>query len=322
MKTKAAILHTIGEPLDVVDVDIPSLKEGQYLVVILYTSICGSQKNEIAGRKGEDKYLPHLLGHEAVGRVIDKHVSCKKIDVGENVVCSWIRGEGLEGGPVKYGKYNAGPIATFVEHAIISENRLYPIHRDVNPRDSMLGCSLPTALSAICKIDPYVDILVVGAGAVGLSILIELGSIGRQKRYVKEQHFSRYSTALKYALPYKGEKVDLVFDCTGSINSLNMTMDYLKENGILVVVGNPPRGQDMKVDPYDLVFGKQIMGHRGDDQEYLTMNVFMDNYGYLDHAYDFEPLERFDDVLDPKIFNLEDINLALNSTRKPVITCQ
>ena len=33
--------------------------------------MCGSQLGEIDGVKGKDKYLPHLLGHEAVGEVIE-----------------------------------------------------------------------------------------------------------------------------------------------------------------------------------------------------------------------------------------------------------
>ena len=42
-----------------------ALGVGQVLVKVLYTTICGAQINEIEAPKGPDKFLPHLLGHEA-----------------------------------------------------------------------------------------------------------------------------------------------------------------------------------------------------------------------------------------------------------------
>ena len=50
------------------EIELPeTLDVGQVLVKVLYTTICGAQINEIAAAKGPDKFLPHLLGHEASG---------------------------------------------------------------------------------------------------------------------------------------------------------------------------------------------------------------------------------------------------------------
>ena len=51
----------------------PKLRYGQALVKILYSSICHTQVQEIIGQRGKDHYLPHCLGHEAVGLIKDKH---------------------------------------------------------------------------------------------------------------------------------------------------------------------------------------------------------------------------------------------------------
>ena len=64
---KAAILVKQREPLVIADVEVPRLEVGQVLVKVEYTSICGKQLDEISGRRGEDPYLPHLLGHEGSG---------------------------------------------------------------------------------------------------------------------------------------------------------------------------------------------------------------------------------------------------------------
>ena len=69
---KAAILAQSRKPLVVDEIEFPeALDVGQVLVKVLHTSICGAQINEIEAVKGPDKFLPHLLGHEASGTVIE-----------------------------------------------------------------------------------------------------------------------------------------------------------------------------------------------------------------------------------------------------------
>ncbi|NCW28104.1 MAG: dehydrogenase, partial [Verrucomicrobia bacterium] len=70
MKTVAAILVEQKKPLVIDEVEVPAVKRGQVLVEIHATRVCGSQIGEIDGVKGPDKYLPHLLGHEAGATVM------------------------------------------------------------------------------------------------------------------------------------------------------------------------------------------------------------------------------------------------------------
>ena len=79
-KMKAAILVKQKKPLVIDEVELPSVLDvGQVLVRIHYSGICGSQLGEIDGAKGEDKFLPHLLGHEASGIVIDIGPGVKQV---------------------------------------------------------------------------------------------------------------------------------------------------------------------------------------------------------------------------------------------------
>ena len=85
--TKAAILVELNAPLEVADIELPDrLQFGQVLVKVLYSGICGSQINEIEGAKGPDKYLPHLLGHEGSGTVLDVGRGVKTVKKGDHVV--------------------------------------------------------------------------------------------------------------------------------------------------------------------------------------------------------------------------------------------
>ena len=69
-KFRAAVLVAQKQPLKIYEISAKGdLLPGQVLCKIHYSGICGSQLGEIDGIKGEDKYLPHLLGHEGSGTV-------------------------------------------------------------------------------------------------------------------------------------------------------------------------------------------------------------------------------------------------------------
>ena len=94
----------------VIDVEIPLPKENQILVKNLYSSICHTQLGEYLMKRGEDKYLPHCLGHEGVAKVISVGSNVKKIKRNDHVVMSWIKGDGHENGGTKYFSKKFGEI--------------------------------------------------------------------------------------------------------------------------------------------------------------------------------------------------------------------
>ena len=71
------------------------LKIGQVLVEVYVSGICGSQIGEIDGVKGEDKYLPHLMGHEGCGRVMEVGPGVNTVKKGDKVVLHWRKGSAL-----------------------------------------------------------------------------------------------------------------------------------------------------------------------------------------------------------------------------------
>ena len=77
---KAAILVKSKSPLIVSELKRPTnLEFGQVLVKIFYSGICGAQLNEIDAAKGKDKFLPHLLGHEGSGKILDVGPGVKQL---------------------------------------------------------------------------------------------------------------------------------------------------------------------------------------------------------------------------------------------------
>src|SRR3989344_7532238 len=119
MKTQAAILFAFNTPLKITTLSLPKTKPGQVLIKMAYSGICRSQLNEMKGFKGPDKYLPHLLGHEGSGIVVDIGTQVKKVKLGDHVILSWIQGVGEKtpGSIFTYNntRVNSGPITTFTQ---------------------------------------------------------------------------------------------------------------------------------------------------------------------------------------------------------------
>jgi S-(hydroxymethyl)glutathione dehydrogenase/alcohol dehydrogenase len=86
-----AVLEKVNKPLVIKNLKIPNLQKNQLLVKIKYSYICGTQLNEIFGAKGPDKYVPHTLGHEASGNIMQVGPGIKNFKIGERVVLSWIK---------------------------------------------------------------------------------------------------------------------------------------------------------------------------------------------------------------------------------------
>ena len=152
----AAVLDKIGNPLLLADLQVPTLLPGQVAVDVRAAGLCGAQIREITGAKGEDRHLPHLLGHEGGGIVIDVGPGVRYVRADDQVVMHWRKGRGIEAEcpqfnePQRNQLVGAGPVATFTEIAIVSENRL----TTVNPRlpfdiGALMGCAVTTALGLI-----------------------------------------------------------------------------------------------------------------------------------------------------------------------------
>lgn len=177
MKTEAAILVETGQPLAMAELGIPALRTGQVLVEIAYSGACGTQVMEWRGDKGPDKWLPHCMGHEGTGTVIDRGPGVTKVKDGDKVVLSWIRGTGVEAGGCHYdwnGKQvNAGGVTTFQRHAVVSENRLTPLPDALSLDVAiLLGCAVPTGMGAIfnvLKTSSGDSIAIFGTGGIGLN---------------------------------------------------------------------------------------------------------------------------------------------------------
>jgi S-(hydroxymethyl)glutathione dehydrogenase/alcohol dehydrogenase len=287
---KAAILAQSREPLVVDEIALPeALGVGQVLVKVLYSTICGAQLNEIAAAKGPDKFLPHLLGHEASARVVEIGPGVTSVKPGDTVVLHWRPSQGIQCQPPAYqwrGKtLNAGWVTTFNDHAVVSENRMTVIPPDYNLRDApLLGCAVTTAAGVInndANVKIGESVVVFGVGGVGLNVvqfaelaganpIVAVDLVDSKLAMAKSRGATHCLNAnavadmdaeIRKIVGAKGP--DKVIETTGAKSVIELAYNLTHADGTCVLVGVPSE----KVSIYTLPihFNKVLTGSHGGD---------------------------------------------------------
>lgn len=60
-----------------------------------------------------------------------------------------------------------------------------------------------------------------------------------------------------------GAGIDIAFDSSGSVAGIENAFNVLNKNGLLVFSSHPKYGEFMKIDPFELINGKKILGSWG-----------------------------------------------------------
>lgn len=322
-KTRAAVLVETGKPLLIVDVRLPPLAAGQALVKMAYSGICHTQLNEVRGRKGPDRFLPHTLGHEGSGVVLAVGEGTQKVKVGDRVVLSWIKGSGADVPSntyscAEFGKINSGAISTFMETTLVCENRLSVIPAEMPLRTAaLLGCALPTGGGIILNSGVSVEgktVVVFGCGGVGACAVAVAAVMGAQTLIavdrVQEKLDMAKTLGATHAINAAAENVseaiarvcptgvDLAVEATGVKEVMELAHGVVRTGGgLCVLAGNVPHGQKINIDPFNLILGRRLSGSWGgstdpdrDIPRYIDMimsgRVKVDNL-MADYSFDF-----------------------------------
>ena len=288
MKTRAAILVEQKKPLVIEEVEVPALKLGQVLVKVLASGICGSQIGEINGVKGPDRFLPHLLGHEGCGTVLEVGEGVRGVKPGDRVVLHWRKGAGLESVTPTYGSrlgtVNAGWVTTFNEHAVVSENRLtrVPAGFDIEAA-ALFGCAITTAFGVVntnAQVAIGQSVAVFGAGGIGLSIIQGAALAGANPIVAIDLFDNRLDLARSLGATHTinsrsadvaealagivgGDGVDVAIDNTGNVEVIALASRLTSGRGRTVLVGVPPKGATAAISTLPLHFEKRLVGSHG-----------------------------------------------------------
>src|ERR1700719_798529 len=203
MKTKAAIAHAAGQPLEVVTVDLDGPRAGEVLVEIRASGVCHTDEFTRSGADPEGLF-PVVFGHEGAGVVVDVGPGVTTLKKGDHVIplytpecrqcksclsrktnlCTAIRatqGKGVM--PDGTSRFSMGKqtvhhymgCSTFSNYTVLPEIALAKIREDA-PFEKVcyIGCGVTTGIGAVintAKVEPGARVVVFGIGGIGLNVL-------------------------------------------------------------------------------------------------------------------------------------------------------
>jgi S-(hydroxymethyl)glutathione dehydrogenase/alcohol dehydrogenase len=205
------------------------------------------------------------------------------------VILGWIKGNGLDGGGARYADgasiINAGGVTTFNECAVVSENRVVPLPDGV-PMDVgvLFGCAIPTGAGIVTnelRPVPGSTIAIFGLGGIGLSALMATMLYGCDKVIAVDVSEDKLALAKEFGATHTlnasgtdvvgrireltGSKgVDYSVDASGVCAVIEQAFNSVRRGGgLCVFASHPEQGSVIRLDPFELICGKQIRGSWG-----------------------------------------------------------
>lgn len=200
---KAVVFRGVGQPVEVLQVQLDPPGPGEVMVKIAAAGVCHSDLHMIRGEWGHP--LPVVLGHEGSGTVVEIGPGVTGLQVGDHVVLSWIAPCGAcrhcltghearcevaanivgPGGVLPDGTsrihvegasaYHYLGVSSFAEFAVVPASGAIKI-RDDAPLDTvaLVGCAVATGVGAVrntAGVEPGSTVAVIGCGGVGLNVV-------------------------------------------------------------------------------------------------------------------------------------------------------
>lgn len=266
----------------------------------LLSGICGSDLATIGGKSSfyfsPLVSLPFVPGHEVVGELID---DVDELPAGTRIALQPVLSclaRGLDPCPncaagltgrcdrVTTGHVSAGLQTGYCADTgggwsrmfVAHRSQLHPLPDDLSDRKAVLveplSCAIHTALRA--NVQPNANVLLIGAGAIGILTLLALKELTKAGRVTvvakhgKQQEWARSFGATEvvepkeatnavrrssHAMKLRPERgapfllggADVAIDCVGSRKSLDMALRNVRAGGRVVVSGIPVGGADL-----------------------------------------------------------------------------
>lgn len=274
---RASLLSAPGEPMRVVELDLPEPGPGQVRVRVAATGVCHSDLSLAQGRLRHR--MPVVLGHETAGTVVSVGDGVTSTSPGDRVVLCWAPPDGtcwfcqqgepwlcehssdaaaapyatVDGEPVYPGLSTGG----FAEETVVSERAVVRVPDEVPlEQAALVGCAVMTGVGAVLKtarVQAGQTVLVVGLGGVGLSVVQGARLAGASRIVVTDRAPEKLELARGMGatdvleagngLPKRvralldGRGADHAFDCVGLGSTIRESWEATRRGGVTTVVG-------------------------------------------------------------------------------------
>lgn len=316
---KAAVLRAFNQPLEFEMQPVPKPGAGEVLLQVRASGICGTDLHIQDGKVAVIN-LPHILGHETAGLVVeagfgvDKSLLGKLAIVAIDRIChhcpNCLSGRtNLCHNLKRYGFELPGG---FQEYLLVAADNLFLVE-GIEPEQAAI---IPDAVACMYRaivtqgkvqVNDLVCILGMGGlGFQGVQIAASLGAktvctsrnevkLDISKNLGADYVFNTKEKTLDPAslLEMTDVLCDVVIDCIGSAESVSLGLKILRPGGKVVSVGYD--SLDFKANYQELIIPeKEIIGSRGSTRQDLLEAVNLVNSGrlipFINHSFDFEAI--------------------------------
>ncbi|MDJ0638689.1 MAG: zinc-binding dehydrogenase [Paracoccaceae bacterium] len=345
-RIRAAVCHEFGAPLRIEEVELAAPTGREVEVTLEACAICHSDISYASGAWGGD--LPAVYGHEAAGHITALGADASGFSMGDRVLVTLIRSCGtcascaaahpaictgarrsapitsLSGAPV----YQAMHCGAFAERVVVDQSQIAQVP-DAIPLDvaSLLSCGVITGVGAVvnaAKVMPGEDVVVIGAGGVGLNAIQGAKLAGARRIVAVDMTEAKLEDAKQFGAtdgllasaekPWKqlrqsiGRLADAVFVTVGAAAIYDTAPRYLAPGGRLVMVGMPPSGETARYAPDIMAsLGQKMIGTKMGD------TVLSRDIPWLADLY-LQGRLKLDELISQR-FPLEKINEAIADTK-------
>ncbi|MCK0174574.1 zinc-binding dehydrogenase [Mycolicibacterium sp. F2034L] len=265
--TRAAVWT--GDGVQLRTVPLPARSDGSALVRVRLATVCGSDLHTVEGRRAGP--APSVLGHEAVGDVVDPGAhpglaigdrvvwsvtascgSCARCRAGRSAKCEVVRKAGHE--PFE----GAWPLSgAYAEHVVLPTG--VAVERVPDGLDDRVaapaGCATATVMATLEAAGPLTGrrVLICGAGMLGVTAAAACAEAGADV-WISDPDAVRVGTATRFgAIADSGGAVDVAIDFSGATVAVAGALGRLDVGGVLVLAGSVLPCASLIVDPETMV---------------------------------------------------------------------
>ena len=347
---KAAVFREVGKPLEIEDVEISKPGPREVLVRTAAAGVCHSDLHFVEGLYPAK--LPIVLGHESAGIVEevgeqvsyvkkgDHVITCLSAFCGECEYCltghmSLCDNPDLRRGPdeePRLAKAGAAMtqfanLSSYAEMMLVHEHALVKVREDMPlDRAALIGCGVITGVGAVfhtAKVEPGMDVAVIGCGGVGLSAVNGAAIAGAGRIIAVDTVGSKLNLAKQFGATHvidasnqdmvgevrelTGGGVHHAIECIGLKATAENAFRMIRPGGTATIVGMIPVGTKIELHGPEFLREKRIQGSSmGSNRFRVDMPRLVDFYlnGKL----------HLDEMISQRI-ELKDINQAFEDMK-------
>ena len=269
---KVAYFTALRE-LRILDEPKPVLaRAGDVLLRMDRVGVCGSDVHYYVNGRIADQVVeyPATLGHECSATVAEIGAGVRRLNVGDRVavdpalVCGTcdqcLKGRINTCREIQFMGCPGQAPGAVAEYSVMPAENCYPIPGSISLDVACLVEPLSVGLQAVRlgRIYPAMKMAILGAGPVGLSVLLCAKAVAVCTVYMTDLLDRRLDMAACMGADWTGNAkredveeavarsepagLDLVFECSGDPACVNQGLRMLGPGGRLVIVGIPPSG--------------------------------------------------------------------------------